>query len=66
MFPYTGKYNEFDSDIQNKKILYKIHQAHPNTFETTHFFESVENNRNILNSSISYFEFCINSIIHSL
>ena len=33
MFPFTIKYNEFESDIQNIKLLYKILQQHQVTFE---------------------------------
>ena len=33
MLPYTIKYNEFESDIQNDILLYKIHQQCQNAFE---------------------------------
>ena len=34
MFPYTVKYTESESDIQNINVLYKIHQQYQNTFDT--------------------------------
>ena len=33
MFPYTEKYTESESDIQNNDLLYKIDQQCQNTFE---------------------------------
>ena len=33
MFPYTEKYTESESDIQNNDLLYKTHQKHQNTFQ---------------------------------
>ena len=33
MFPYTEKYTESESDIQNNDLLYKRHQQCQNTFE---------------------------------
>ena len=39
MFPYTVKYNESESDIQNKKLLYTIHHKCQNTFERSEHFE---------------------------
>ena len=33
MFPYRVKYTEFESDIQNNDLLYKISQQCQNTFE---------------------------------
>ena len=33
MFPYTEKYAEFESFIQNKYLLYKIDHKCQNTFE---------------------------------
>ena len=34
MFPYTAKYTESESDIQNNDLLYKIHQKWQNAFES--------------------------------
>ena len=39
MFPYTEKYTESEYEIQNKDLLYKIHNKCPNAFE---LLESVE------------------------
>ena len=33
MLPYTEKYTEFESDIQNNGLLHKIDQQCQNTFE---------------------------------
>ena len=33
MFPYTVKYGESESDIQNTNVLYKIQNQCQNTFE---------------------------------
>ena len=33
MFPYTEKYTESVSDIQNNDLLYKLHETYQNTFE---------------------------------
>ena len=33
MFPYRVKYNESESDINNYKLFYKIHQQYQNTFD---------------------------------
>ena len=33
MFPYTVKYDEFESDIQSNNLLYKIRHQHQNTFD---------------------------------
>ena len=33
MFPYTEKYTESESDIQNNDLLYKIDKQCQNTFE---------------------------------
>ena len=33
MFPYTVKYTEPESDIQNNNLLYKLHQQCQNAFE---------------------------------
>ena len=41
MFPYTVKYTESDSDIQNNNSLYKIDQTCQNTFDFILFFENV-------------------------
>ena len=41
MFPYTEKYTESESDIQNNDLLYKTHQQHKNTFEMLETFEKV-------------------------
>ena len=38
MFPYTEKYTESESDIQNNNLLYKTHQQCQTTFV---FFENV-------------------------
>ena len=38
MLPYRIKYNDSESDIQNKDLLYKIHQKHPNVFVTFEHF----------------------------
>ena len=43
MFPYTEKYTESESDIQNSNLLYKIHQKHQNTFEHLDHFGKNEN-----------------------
>ena len=32
MFPYTVKYTESESDIQDINLLYNTHQQHQNTF----------------------------------
>ena len=39
MFPYTVKYTEFESDIQNNNLLYKIHKKYQNAFELLEHFE---------------------------
>ena len=33
MFPYRAKYIEFESDIQNNELLYKIHQICQTSFD---------------------------------
>ena len=33
MFPYTVRYTDSESDIQNIDLLYKVHQKHQNAFE---------------------------------
>ena len=39
MFPYTEKYTESESDIQNNNLLYKIHPKCQNSFEQPECFE---------------------------
>ena len=60
MFPYTVKYNESESDIQNNNLLYKMHQQHQNTFEQPDFFENFE-----IIQTESFFHFCILYKFHS-
>ena len=61
MFPYTEKYTKSESDIQTNDLLYKIHPTHQNTCYL--FVKFVKNNKL---KTVSYFIFCINSIIHIL
>ena len=56
MFPYTEKYKESESDIQDNNLLYTIHQHCQNTFQkpnTGHF----SNKSNNFEKSILYFIF---------
>ena len=41
MFPCRLKYIDFESDIQNNNLLYKIDQKHQNTF-----FKNTKNREN--------------------
>ena len=68
MFPYTGKYTESESDIQNYNFLYKIDQEYQNTFETLVFFGFFENRKFQQKKTffMLYYVLCINSIIHIL
>ena len=67
MFPYTVKYNESESDIQNNNLLYTIHHKCQNTFERSEHFENKKRNSNeYKNETIFYFVICINCIIHIL
>ena len=59
MFPYTEKYTESESDIQNKDSLYKTDQTCQNTFEN---LETFEKSPKTLFNFINY----INCIIHIL
>ena len=43
MFPYTVKYTESESNIQNNNLLYKAHQRCQNTFKKLENFENIEN-----------------------
>ena len=40
MFPYTKKYTESESDIQNNDLLCKIDQQYQNTFAILDFWEN--------------------------
>ena len=46
MFPYTVKYTESESDIQNINLLNKIHQQCQNTFEFLEGFGKFEKIKN--------------------
>ena len=46
MFPYTEKYTESESDIQNNDLLYKIDQKLQNAFETLEKMENVDKIKN--------------------
>ena len=46
MFPYTIKYTDSESDIQNINLLYKIDQTCRNTFELLDFLETSEKIKN--------------------
>ena len=46
MFPYTVKYNESESDIQNNYLLYKIDKQFQNSFE---LLENFVNSWNFFN-----------------
>ena len=41
MFSYTVKYKEFESDIQNNNLLYKIDPTCQNTFEEFGNFRNI-------------------------
>ena len=43
MFPYTVKYTESASDIQNINLLHKIDQQCQNTFDFLNIFEKFKN-----------------------
>ena len=62
MFPYTEKYTESESDIQNNDLLYKIDQQCQNTFD---FLNKLEFSKKSKSSNV-YCVFYINSIIHIL
>ena len=47
MFPYTVKYNESESIIQNNNLLYKIDQKCQNIFDLGEKLEMFENNQKI-------------------
>ena len=52
MFPYRAKYTESETNIQNNDLLYKINQAHQNTFEhletNQKFRKKEKENRNFI------------------
>ena len=61
MFPYSVKYTESESDIQNIDLLYKIKQKCQNTFGNVEKIENFKNKINFLcciiyNLHNSYFE----------
>ena len=45
MFPYTEKYTESESDIQNNNLFYKIGQQCQNTLELLEKFGKIESVR---------------------
>ena len=49
MFPYTEKYTESESDIQNNNLLYKIQPKCQNTFENLGEKIKLENVQKFLN-----------------
>ena len=49
MFPYTKKYAESESDIQNNSLLYKIHPKCQNTFDLCDLFGKFGNKCKIKN-----------------
>ena len=63
MFPYTEKYTESESDIQNNDLLCKTHQQHQNTFE---ILENFGKSKKQSKFSKFYFVISIDSIIHIL
>ena len=46
MFPYTVKDTEFESDVQNNKLLHKINPKCQNTIETSQHFRKVKKKSN--------------------
>ena len=61
MFPYIVKYTESEYDVQNNDLLDKIIQKHQNTFESLEIVWTILKQ---IKTSIFYFVFCINCIIH--
>ena len=68
MFPYTEKYTESKSDLQNNDLLYKIDQQCRNTFEILEKHEKENQGLfcNIYKLHSSYFRKIINSVILGL
>ena len=63
MFPYTEKYTESESDIQNNDSLYKIHPKCKNTFNILDVFQKLQRIKiwfcNMYNFHTSYFIFFV-------
>ena len=62
MFPYTEKYTESESDIQNNNFFYNIGPKCQNTFDFWDVFGKFPKTENVQNPNV-YFVLCINSII---
>ena len=54
MFPYTEKYAESESDIQNNDLLYNIDQKCQNTFEMLQNFKKIKRIKNPYFSKVSF------------
>ena len=65
MFPYRGKYNESEYDIQNNNLLYKIDQQCQTTFEHLETFWKPQTLHCLYKLHNSYFVNCINVYTYS-
>ena len=52
--PIYRKYTGSESDIQNKSLLYRMHQQHQNTFETKQFCLNISKKRTYPTNTLFY------------
>ena len=64
MFPYTEKYNESESVIQNNNLLYNTLQQHQNTFDFAKIKEKTKFSKT--KTTNFYLVIYLNSVIHIL